>query len=341
MVRCAALLAALLVLTSARAAVVSSPRNAFAFLAPDVVIDAGEQTRLDAGETFVRVLPGRDGHLALSAAVRVNVSPERLIAWSAQVERLQRGRYVPQIGRFSVPPRIEDLAALTFDTGDIEDIRRCRPGKCGVKLNDAEIIRLQAMLGRPGWKDVVQHGLRDVVLQRAVSYLAAGDAGALPYHDDPKPLAPEIVFGSLIDRLQFLPLKFSCVSAYLRAYPTTSDSHVVESFLYWSKESLGAKPIVSITHVVVARFRDPGVPEAIVVAKQVFATHYKNGSVTITTITGPPDARYLVYVHRSQLDMLHGMFGAFMRRMIERRVKAEAPGVLLGLRQRLESGDPQ
>lgn len=75
-------------------------------------------------------------------------------------------------------------------------------------------------------------------------------------------------------------------------------------------------------------------------AKQVFATHYKNGAVTVTVITRPGPERYLVYVHRSQLDVIHGIFGGLVRRMIERRVRSEAPGVLMGLRTRLERGDP-
>lgn len=38
--------------------------------------------------------------------------------------------------------------------------------------------------------------------------------------------------------------------------------------------------------------------------------------------------------------MLDGVFGGLVRRLIERRVRAEAPAVLNALRVRLESGDP-
>ena len=45
-------------------------------------------------------------------------------------------------------------------------------------------------------------------------------------------------------------------------------------------------------------------------------------------------------MNRSQVDAFGGVFGGMVRRIVERRVKAEAPGVLLRLRNRLASGEP-
>jgi hypothetical protein len=55
-------------------------------------------------------------------------------------------------------------------------------------------------------------------------------------------------------------------------------------------------------------------------------------------ITGSSDGNYLVYVHRSHVDVLDGKFGSFVRRIIERRVRDEAPDVLPALRRTLEDG---
>jgi hypothetical protein len=40
------------------------------------------------------------------------------------------------------------------------------------------------------------------------------------------------------------------------------------------------------------------------------------------------------------VDMLGGVFGGLARRIMQRRLKAEAATVLLELRRRLESGEP-
>ena len=322
------------------ASIAPATPDPFAFLAPDIIISARDREQLDAGQTLVRVLPGRDGHLSLTAAVRTDVTADRFIAWMGDVAALQRGRYVPEIGVFSNPPRLDDLAALTIDDEDIEDIRRCRPGKCGVKLSDAEIAQLQAGASGAEWEQALQQRLREVVVRRAADYLALGDVAAPLYHDDRHPLDPAAVFGQLVERMTFLRLQFACLTAYTRHFPRLPDAHVVRSVMYWSKESLGAKPIISVNHLTIAQFQPAEGPEALAIAKQVYATHYKNGAVTATVLTGTPTARYLVYVHRSHVDVLEGLLGGVARRMIERRVKAEAPGVLTTLRVRLEAGDP-
>jgi hypothetical protein len=54
----------------------------------------------------------------------------------------------------------------------------------------------------------------------------------------------------------------------------------------------------------------------------------------------PGGPNYLVYVNRSQVDVLHGMFAGIIRWFMQRRLKAEAATVLQGLRRRLESGEP-
>jgi hypothetical protein len=116
---------------------------------------------------------------------------------------------------------------------------------------------------------------------------------------------------------------------------------VVESFLYWSTETFGFKPITSVTQRTVLRLHAPGAPAAVVVSRQVFATHYKDAALGITALTGSAeDGWYLVYVHRSHVDVLDGPFGGLVRRVIERRVRDEAPGLMRALRRTLEGGAP-
>jgi hypothetical protein len=137
--------------------------------------------------------------------------------------------------------------------------------------------------------------------------------------------------------MEFLPQRFPGLTEYVRSFPYAAAPQVTDSFLYWSKETLGGKPIVGVTHLTIASIDSRHLPEVVVIAKQVFANHYKNGSLTVMAITGRGPDRYLVYVQRAHVDFLQGFLGSVMRRMLERRVKNEAPGVLLGLRDRLQS----
>jgi uncharacterized protein with PIN domain len=74
----------------------------------------------------------------------------------------------------------------------------------------------------------------------------------------------------------------------------------------------------------------------------VFATHYIDASLSVTAIVGDRSTaqRYMAYLNRSDVDVLGGFWGGMVRRVLERRLRSEAPAILQTLRRRLESGDP-
>jgi hypothetical protein len=280
----------------AAAAARADTHSPFALVAPAVRVDARDHARLQAGDAVVKVLPRRGRELAVFAAVRVDAPPERLVDWGRRVDRLT-GRYVAAAGRFSAPPQPGDVDAVALGDEDLQDLRRCRPGDCSLKLNDAEIAALRdGVTDAADWKEVLQRGFRDALTARAraadASFEHAGFAGWEP----------------------------------------------VDSFLYWSVETYGFKPITSVTQLRVLRRRAPDAPAALVVSRQLFATHYKDAAVGMTAITGSAeDGWYLTYVHHSEVDVLDGMFGGVVRRVVERRVRDEAPALLLALRRTLEA----
>jgi hypothetical protein len=111
-----------------------------------------------------------------------------------------------------------------------------------------------------------------------------------------------------------------------------------ESFLYWSKERYGSgKPVISITHVTITR-SDDGIAAVLITGKQIFATHYTSASLGVTAILRGRATNYLVYINRSHLDLLGGVFGPWKRAMIGSRLKRDTPDVFRALKARLESG---
>ena len=145
-------------------------------------LTAGDYTRLNAGEALVELLPAESKEVAIRAATRVDANPARLIRWTRRVEALNKGRYVVAIGRFSEPPRIDDLEGLSLDDEDLMDLRRCRPGSCGIKLGDAEIAQVREAMAVAGsdWKTATQRTFRAIVLTRAERYLAEGHTRRRP-----------------------------------------------------------------------------------------------------------------------------------------------------------------
>jgi hypothetical protein len=282
----------------------------------------------------VTIVPARGRDLEVHGITRTDAAPAHLVAWTREIEQLHRGRYVAAIGRFSTTPRIEDLAGLTIDKDDVSDLRKCRPGDCGVKLSAPEIEWIR------GAADV-QVAFRQVVLARAQDYLAAGLKRAPAYHDRRKPISPQAEYEEVSARIALEPRQAGRALPFFDAYPA-GDSSGVESFLYWSKETLGGgKPIVSITHAAI--FREVGAPtsDAASAGRQVWASHYLTASLSFTLMAGADSgARHLVYVRRLRTDAFEGAFGRFVRSIVERRIRAEAPTLLDQLRLKLEGGAP-
>jgi hypothetical protein len=92
------------------------------------------------------------------------------------------------------------------------------------------------------------------------------------------------------------------------------------------------------THVTLVRPGGDGLPQTLAAGKQLFATHYSDGSINLTMLLRGCEGRanYLAYVNRTEVDVVRGMFGWLARRVIEGRLEDEAGDVLEGLRRRFE-----
>ena len=320
-----------------------SPSNPFEFLAPWIVVSREDRARLDRDQTLARTLPAADGQLAVFVATRLNAQPDALAAWTRAIAELKRSKFVLAIGRFSDPPSPSDLEHLTLDDRDLEAIRRCRPGVCGLKLSAGEIESLTAVVAGAGaeWRDAVQRGFRRLLVERVIRYRGGGLAALSPSAERAAPRRLEDAAAAIVDQSPYLA-KLPNVLAWLKEFPHVDSA--VESFFYWSKEHYGeGTPVISITHVGIVRpasgHRRPAI---LVIGKQIFATHYLDGGLGLTMVvrdaaTGTP---YLAYINRSQVDILRRFFGGFLRGVLENRIERQAPLILRGLRARLESGDP-
>ena len=337
-------LAVLLVAIAASASQPSSPAapDPFEFFHPQVSVSPPERARLDRGETLVKSVSPVDGQVAIFSAARTQVDGDRLVRWVRRVDAMKRGRYVSHVVRFSDPPRLDDLRALDLDADDLDALRQCRPGSCGLKLNDSEMTRLSALARarRPGWQGEVQQAFRTALLERTETYLASGFAGTAALRDREAPVVLANEFQGLLAQTSFLPQSAPSLASFFVRFPQER-SPAIESFLYWSKEQIGRKPLISITHVAIQR--PTRGPDVIVASRQIYATHYVSGSIAVTAIVGERGSgpHYLAYFNRSRVDVLDGFFGGLVRRIVERRLRDEAGDIVAALRTRLEAGEPE
>jgi hypothetical protein len=309
---------------------VASPRSRsqtdrFAFLGPTIQLQEEDRRRMDERGIVVRILPAKGHELAALAAGDLRVGSDTLVASLSQIAELKKSPYVPQIGRFSAQPRIEDLQELTLDDSDTDDLRNCQPGRCKLNLTPDEIALVQKAISTAPVNSAgaLEAQFRRIVLARAKQYLHEGDGEA------------NTEFPTLLRHSPYLELGMPQLSAYLERYPTVSIP-AAESFLYWSKETYAWKPMISVTHVTIVRGRcENGAPEVVAASRDVFATRYTSGSLVLTLLFRDPDdanRRYLVYISRTCVGDVRPLWRPF----VEFRIKRSAKRVFAAIRERIE-----
>lgn len=304
---------------------------------------AGEIRAVNAGQAVVKSLdtPVRQ-ELAHFGVVHINVPPAKFMERFRDIERFESGPGVPQIRRFAVPPKLEDLAPLKLPERDITALRHCRPGSCDVNLSSEAIARFR---NEVDWSSAsaaadAQRLFHELMLERLRAYQAQGNGGLGRYEHDDRPVEVAGEFRALLTSAQPFPVPIPGLAAYLETYPRDRLSGA-EDLFYWSVVEFGLKPTVRLAHVVI--HAPPGKPSGVshvIAIKQIYASHYFHTTLELRFLV--EDARrqgfYLVSITRSRSDGTTGLTGSLLRPIINRRSRNAVRGYLEHLKRQVEGG---
>lgn len=325
--------------------------DARSYLVASFNLKPADIDRIDRGHVFTRTLPAEERReVDTIGVVRLPTSAQAYVARLNDIVHFKQDAAVLQIGVFSSSPSTDDLAALTLDDADIRNLGDCRIGRCGVRLPERTIARFQRDID---WKtsDAPQRAtalLRQMLADYADAYLRSGPAAAMEYADKADPLNVAREFASLAasnpDGCQQFPLLLRHLIEFPSGRgPETSD------ILYWSRERVGRRGVVSITHLAISRSAGETPVEYVIGSKQIYASHYFDASLGVTVLvgdrSGPAAGTYLIYVNRSRLDVLGGMLAGVARPIISSRARGVVSDQLNKLQrmfqQRVQEGRPQ
>lgn len=290
---------------------------------------------------MVKILDAKDpNEVAVVGILRVESSREELVERFRDIESFKQSPNVLQIAKFSKPPRIGDLQNLTIDSGDIDDLRACRVGDCGVKASARAIARLQREVNwsAPDYRERVSDFVRRMLLESVISYAEGGIAALGEYADQEEPLRLAEEFDAILEASPYLAEHAPAFHRYLADYPDVP-LRGSEDFFYWSNEKLGLKSVISVTHVTI--YTPPSLnagSDVLVASKQIYASHYFEASLGLAALVrerGEEGAAYLVYLNRSRLDALGGRWSGLRRKIIENRLKHGTETNLVATRERL------
>jgi hypothetical protein len=331
------------VLVSAAARAPQAPpdakKNVETFLA-SAHFTADDLARLEGGGVIARADPTDvSNEVLVSAAVKIRAPRERVINYYGQMISFVDGAVTLAFGRFSNPPVAADVKDLTLDRNDLAELKACRPGKCDMRIGGTALASLQSI----DWNaadsgDKATTLVRRMVVDYVRNYLAHGDAALVTYDDRSKPVKlqdqwTQIVAGAAAFH-QYLPE----MTKYLQGYPAEKLAGTRDG-LYWVKEDYGFKPTISVVHGVI--YTPPSRPDrAIVAQKQIYASHYYDGSLAVATLVDTTDggrpATYLIYGNRSRGDMLGGGFGGLRRATAQSQARKAAEQTLGTIKEMVE-----
>ncbi len=311
-----------------------------AFVANAFHITSAELAKVGRGEVVARTIDAKDDReVATLGVARMRTTPEFYVERLHDIAGFKQADAVLQIGAFSTPPRIEDVAGLTLEEADIKSLRSCRVGRCGLQLTADAIRRFNAL----PWRDrnpapQANALMRKILVEAATEYRHSGTA-AMHYADQEAPSSLHEEFASLVSTGTGGWHLFPELTQHLVTFPPAARS-ATEDLLYWSKEQVGRKTVVSVTHLAIHRL-GPDSPAAYAVAsRQIYGSHYYDSSLGLTVLlrdpSEPSPSTFIVYVNRSRIDMFGGLFGGMVKSVVSSRARSTVGSQLERMRHTLE-----
>jgi hypothetical protein len=214
--------------------------------------------KIEQGKVLTKALDSEaKNEVAIFGVILIEVPTGFFLEKFRDIEQFKKNEKVLEIGRFSEPPTRSDLNDFTLEPGDLRDIRKCRVGKCKIKLPAEVIERFQRKIdwSAPGHSFLVTTLAKEMLIEYVTSYLKGGNTALTVYHDQKIPVSLEEQFRELLQESPYLLDDVPEFHEYLERFPEVELSGV-EDFVYWSKEDIGLKPVTTLTHVSIYQ-RDP------------------------------------------------------------------------------------
>jgi hypothetical protein len=321
------------------ATIASAPESARTFLATTFGMTAEDLSRIETGQVVSRTLGAHEPReVATLGVVRIKATPDFYVEGLRDIASFKRDEAVVQIGAFSNPPQINDVAGLTLEAWDVDRLRECRINDCGLQLPADAIGRFNKEMDwrRGDSEQQASRVMRQILVEYVTRYRDSGTTPAMQYVDQSRPLVLSDEFRALVDADAGTWQHFPGLRRHLLEYP--KDTPGTTDIVYWSKERVSRRLVVSVTHLAIARAMSGPAAYAIA-SKQIYSSHYFDASLGLTVLVpdaGHASAMYVVYLNRSRVDVFKGMFGGIARRIVTTRARTLVSDLLSRLQRRIE-----
>jgi hypothetical protein len=317
------------------------PESLHIMLAKHMKFSKQDLLAVQRGELVARPLEtSAKQEVAFFGIIYVNAPPALLIQKFRDIETFKAGESVLKIKKLSDPPSKEDFKQMTLDKDDLRELKKCKPGKCDMKLSAAMIEQFHKSVNVSdrNYEKKATELYHDLLFEYVQSYLSRGNSSLLEYYDQKKRVPLSVEFKAILAGYPYLHERLPEFYQYLYNYPKEKLQNI-ENYIYWSRETLQFRAVTTITHVSMYR---PNPREAIFASKQIYANHYLTGSLALTGLISEHDDQnkpgfYMMYINRTRTDMFGGLFSGLKRSLTKSRSTTALKEGILSIKQRLET----
>jgi hypothetical protein len=304
------------------------------FLRKVIQLDDARLAAIDKGEVVTKILPTTEkAEVAAFGVVKTAGDPDLLLRLARDIQRFRQVPQIPEMGVFSKPPAVADLTRLTHPPEDIAALKKCKPGSCDVKLGDRGLeIAAKINWSAPDAEKQAVASFNQALVEYVTAYASGGTDALGSVYDKKARKTRAAEYRTLLANSPYLAEYVKEFNEYLVNYPkgTLADT---EDVLYWTKDTFGLKPVVSVYH---ATFHKS--PRGVLIAnKLLYSSHFFNASLELMAGVPTPDGKglYLLSLFRTRLDPPTGMLSGVLMGKVRDGIETGVSENLKRARERL------
>jgi hypothetical protein len=267
--------------------------------------------------------------------VMIPAPPEKIASDLRRRDGLLKSEALRQIGVFSKPPKMSDLAEYRMPESDLETLADCELGDCKFKLGKEGVATAQRIdWSKPDAHDRVNDLMKQGMLELAQDYEERGSEALVVARDKEEPQSFAEGSERLTAQLGLSKKLVPRLRDHLLHYPKAEIPGARDRIL-WTVRNYGYRPVTSLVHSIIHQ-PEQGPPATLIALKTLYANHYfhaRQRMIGLWADSEDPNATWIGYSDRLLFD---GDVGSIKRRMLQAGILKNGAKRLKVLREQYE-----
>lgn len=313
------------------------------FFRDNIRLNSDQIALIDGGHAVAKALPSRTpAEVFLFGAVYIRATPRSYLNYATDFNRIRSLPDYLAFGGFSDPPQLSDLDGFSFDSDDLEELKKCKPGDCLIQMptTSMEELRQSVDWSLPNAGDQVNQLLRKTALERLLAYQREGNQALGVYNDKRQPTLVAQQFAEMLSYSKVLPERLPDFYRYLLDYPSSKPGNVDDRF-YWARVKFGLKPTLRVVQMLILHGDARDRLAYAIAEKQLYASHYFETALDLSFCVRTSDnvdepGFYLIMLMGSEQAGLTGPKGSIVRKVAVGRSVSNLKVALTTIKNSLE-----